>query len=234
MSSKQFWVPGIPATFATRGERPWKDELIRSIPTPSIEEKFNFNGLILEFVLPTLEPNNQPLDIDNLCEPAFSVLINELRWFGGRRPNLKWWHAIKVCGQPSGLRLSIEPATPSPMTCKYGSPFFDEIYEGLLPSKATDHQVPSWLSSFKFAPPKNNNRFAIRLQFGGTRVNIGDVATGKVKALMDCLYPVIGGSRGKPEDWRVDVLQVEKGVTNLKDDSVRISIWKLRNSQLVP
>jgi len=225
-SSKQFWVPGIPATFATKGEILWKNALKRSIPVYPVEE---FNGLKLKFVLPTLAPNNQPLDIDNLCEPVFSVLINKLGWFGSRRPNLKWWHAIKACDQPSGLYLSVEPTMPLEMMGEYGSPFFDETFEGVLPSKATDPQIPSWLDSLKkFESQKNNDRFVIRLQFGGTKVNIGDIATGKVKTLIDCLYPVIGGSKGKPEDWRVDVLQVEKGVTNLKNNSVRISIWKKR------
>ena len=219
-------MPGTPATFATKKEVPWKIELKCSIPTPLIEK---FNGLNLKFVLPTLAPNNQLLDIDNLCEPVFSVLINSLGWFGGRRPNLIWWHAIKVCGQPSGLHLSMEPTTPPEMMGEYESPFFDETYEGVLPSKATDPQIPSWLDSLKkFGSPKNNDRFIIRLQFGGTKVNIGDIATGKVKALIDCLYPVIGGCKGKPEDWRVDILQVEKGVINLKNDSVRISMWKKR------
>ena len=219
-------MPGIPATFATKGEKPWKEILKRSIPTHPIER---FSGLKLKFVLPTLAPNNQPLDIDNLCEPVFSVLINELGWFGGRRQNLKWWHTIKVCGQPSGLHLSIEQTAPPEMTGEYGSPFFDEIYTGELPSKATDHQISSWLNSFKkFEFPKSNDRFVIRLQFGETKVNIGDIATGKVKALTDCLYSLIGGCKGNPEDWRVDILQVEKGVTNLENNSVRISIWKKR------
>ena len=188
-----------------------------------------FNGLKLKFELPTLAPHNQPLDIDNLCEPVFSVLINKLGWFGGRRPNLKWWHSIKVCSKPSGLHLSMELTTPPEMTDEYGSPFFDETYEGVFPSKATDPQILSWLNSLKkFKSQKNDDRFIIRLQFEGAKVNIGDIATGKVKAIIDCLYPVIGGCKGKPEDWRVDVLQVEKGVTKLKNNSVQISIWKKR------
>jgi hypothetical protein len=225
MNSKRFWVPGIPATFATKGEVPWKNALESSIPAPSVGE---FNGVKLRFVLPTLAPNNQPLDIDNLCEPVFSVLINKLGWFGGSRQNLKWWHAVKVCGQPSGLQLSIEATVPPELMDKYGSPFFAGTFVGVLPSKATDPQIPSWLASLKkFGSPKKNDRFVIRLQFGGGELNIGDIATGRVKSLIDCLYPIIGGSKGKPEDWRVDVLQVEKGVTNLRSGSVKISIWKI-------
>ncbi len=224
-NNKQFWVPGIPAPFATKREVPWKIELERSIPAPPIEK---FNGLKLKFVLPALAPNNQPLDIDNLCEPVFSVLINKLGWFGSRRPNLKWWRASKICGQPSGLQLSLMEQTVAPeMTEEYGSPFFDITYQGVLPSKATAPQIPSWLHSLKkFETPQNNDRFIICLQFRGLKVNIGDIATGKVKAIIDCLYPVIGGSGGKPEDWRADIVQVEKDAANFKNESVRIRIWR--------
>lgn len=217
---------GIPATFATKGEVPWKKALecsVYSIPIPSSE---NF-GLNLKFILPTLAPNNHPLDIDNLCEPVFSVLVNKLGWFGGKRPNIKWWRAMKICGQPSGLQLSAETRIPLEMTRLFGNLLFDGVYEGELPRKATDNQIPSWLNSLKeFESSQNNGRFVIRLQFGGLKLNIGNIATGEVKSIIDCLYPVIGGLKGKPEDWRVDALQVEKGTTNL-DDSVRISIWNV-------
>jgi hypothetical protein len=219
-------VPGIPATFATKGEIPWRKALecsICSIPTLS-NENFGFD---LKFILPTLAPNNQPLDIDNLCEPVFSVLINKLGWFGGKRPNIKWWRAMKICGQPSGLQLSAETRIPLEMTRLFENLLFDGVYEGELPRRATDNQIPSWINSLKeFESPQNSDRFVIHLQFGGLKLNIGNIATGEVKSIIDCLYPVIGGLKGKPEDWRVDVLQVEKGATNL-NDSVRISIWNV-------
>ncbi len=227
MSDNQFWVSGIPATFATKGEIPWRKALecsICSVPIPSNE---NF-GLDLKFILPTLAPNNQPLDIDNLCEPVFSVLINKLGWFGGKRPNIKWWRAMKICGQPSGLQLSVETIKPPEIADEFGNLFFDNVYEGVLPSKATDPQIPSWLDSFKkFEFPQNDDRFVMRIQFGRLKVNIGAISNGKVKSVIDCFYQVIGGCEGNPEDWRVDILQVEKGVTNLKDNSMRVSIWKV-------
>ncbi len=210
MSNSQFWVHGVPATFATKGEIPWRKALehaICSIPIPSNE---NF-GLNLKFILPTLTPNNQPLDVDNLCEPVFSVLINKLGWFGGK---------------PSGLQFSVETKIPLEMTRVFGNLLFDAVFEGELPRKATDNNIPSWLNSLKKFDQQNNDRFVIRLQFGGLKLNIGNIATGEVKSIIDCLYPVIGGLKGKPEDWRVDVLQVEKGTTNL-NDSVRISIWNV-------
>jgi len=46
--------------------------------------------------------------------------------------------------------------------------------------------------------------------------------------LIDCFYPILGGTKGRPEDWRIDILQVEKGVINLKENAVRITIWGIR------
>ena len=202
-TSGPFWVSGIPATFATRRERPWKQALERSVLRPAGQV---VDGLVLRFSLPTLAPHGQPLDIDNLCEPVFSVVINKLGWFGGKRPNLRWWHATKTCGQPSGLRLSVHSVSPRVISDGAHDECLDTTYTGTLPRKATDDGIPSWLNSLGgFKPPAKHDRFAVQLQFGGSMVNIGDIATGNVKAVLDCLYPVIGGVKGKPEDWRVDV-----------------------------
>lgn len=74
---------------------------------------------------------------------------------------------------------------------------------------------------------QRQDKVAIRFQFSSEKVNIGNIASGSVKSLIDCLYPILGGRLGAPDDWRVDILQVEKGVQGLLSDSVRISIWKI-------
>ncbi len=35
--------------------------------------------------------------------------------------------------------------------------------------------------------------------------NIGDIATGRVKAVVDRPYPLLGGAAGGPDDWRIAV-----------------------------
>ncbi len=224
MDKNNFWISGIPGTFATSKEAPWKESLIKSVP-PASEEKFS--GIRLKFKLPTLSPNKQSLDVDNLCEPVFSVIINKLGWFDGKRPNLIWWCGEKEMGKPSGLELSLESMQAPRLEEEFGSPIFKRTFEGELPNKASDPEIPSWLNSIiKTDQPINNDRFAVRLQFGGSKVNIGDIATGKVKSTIDCLYPILGGERSKPEDWRIDTLQVEKNVPNIIEGTVRICIWK--------
>src|SRR5438874_2568238 len=98
-------VEGKPATFATKGERPWKDALAAAVPLPSLggEEK----GLTLDFTVASLAPNGHPLDVENLCEPVFSVLVNRVGWFGGSRPRIRWWRATKQQGANTGCAMII-------------------------------------------------------------------------------------------------------------------------------
>ena len=91
-----FVVPGVPAAFATAGEKPWKARLIAESPAPSMGG--DEAGLTARFILPTLAPAGHPLDIDNLCEPLFSIVVSHVGWFRSRRPNMQWWRASKGQG----------------------------------------------------------------------------------------------------------------------------------------
>ncbi len=222
MDNVVFWVPGVPVTFATAGESLWKRELETKLPAPTVK---TFNGVRLKFILPTLTPHNHPVDIDNLCEPVFSVLVGKLGWFDTKRPNIKWWRATKVSGKPTGVKLVLETRSAPEMVKEFGQPFF--IYHGAIPEKASDTVIPENIKPVKpLRKPQINDRYMVRLQFGGSKINIGDIATGKVKTIIDGLYPLIGGNPGAPEDWRIHVLQVEKGVTFVKEGYVFISIWR--------
>lgn len=222
MADEEFWIAGRPATFATRGEAPWRAALAAAVPPPSAGAA---RGMRFEFVLESLMRNGQPFDLDNLCDPVFSVVINGMGWCGGRRPNMFWWHATRAVGRPTGLRLTME-SHPGPAAWPERSePVLDAIYAGPLPRSATDPAVPHWLEGLGLtAPLHSDRRFSVRLQFGGPRVNIGEVSTGTVKSLLDCLYPVLGGRAGAPEDWRVDCLHVEKAVGSVPDGQVRMVV----------
>ena len=224
--SNEFFIPGVPATFATKGEIPWRQTLARSIEDPDDQA---FLGVRLSFILPTLEPRGHPLDIDNLCEPVFSILINASGFFKGRRPNLLWWEATKVQGTKCGVRVILEQSQPRGLTSELGEPSFNQLYSGTLPSSATDPDIPNWLSSLGVCKAvEGSGRFALQLDFLNPRVNVGNIATGKVKTIIDCLYPLLGGSKGKPEDWRIDRLLVTKGFSSDLASAVQITLWDAR------
>ena len=137
---------GVPATFATKGEMPWRQTLTKSIEDPGDQA---FLGVRLSFTLPTLEPKGHPLDVDNLCEPVLSILINNRGFFKGRRPNLLWWEATKARGENCGVRVILEKSEPCGLMSELGESSFNQLYSGPLPSGATDPDIPNWLSSLE-------------------------------------------------------------------------------------
>lgn len=219
------WIPGNPATFATAGEKPWKEELLRTIP--ECASSSGEAGVILVFRLATLSPHGQPLDLDNLCEPVFSVLVNRLGWFGKHRPNIQWWAARKGVGSETGCKLRILREARPRIGAAF-PPLFDSIYQGPLPTSAQDPMLSEWVQN-EMDPRKggDSRQFAARLRFGTTHINLGEISAGPVKSIIDSLYPIVGGKAGSPEDWRIQALGVEKGIPNLPEDGVQVTIWEL-------
>lgn len=225
-SSRKFWVPGNPAPFATSGEQPWKEALVWNLP--QCPEGIHARGLVIDFHLADLAPLGHPLDVDNLCEPVFSILINRKGGFSGRRPNLIWWQASKSQHSPTGCQIKVSLNDTTSIEMPYGVLVFDAHYSGPLPMSARDRCMSEQIRD-KVGKQKtlSEGRYFVFLRFDNPKLNIGDIATGKVKTTIDSLYPVIGGVSGQPEDWRIEVLHVEKRSAGPTGAGVNISIWKL-------
>ena len=201
-----YWIPGEPATFATKKEEKWK-KVLESELTGIISRECK--GVSLDFVLSTLAPNGHPLDIDNLCEPVFSVLCGKLGWFAGR-PNIKYWSACKSVGTSTGVYIKVSNFEFN--MDKHLTVVFDSVYSGVLPKKATDINFIKWVEQKVATDMQRRERYSMKIEFGGLAVNIGEIATGKVKSIIDCMVPVLGGKCGAPEDWRIDRLAVSRAV----------------------
>jgi hypothetical protein len=103
-------------------------------------------------------------------------------------------------------------------------PLFDEVYDGVLPNKATDVEIPSWIK--RLGQFKVKNRCSVRLEFENTPLSIATISSGKVKPIIDCLYPIIGGVPGAPNDETIEMLTVERVNNYTKKPAVRITIWE--------
>lgn len=223
----RFFIEGSPTPFATKAEAAWKECLRQGIPPNQGIQ--NWQGVVLTFHLDSFTRNNQPFDIDNLVEPIFSVLVGEKKYFGGRRPNIRWWYAKRLQTKPSGvdielsteypyrgtLRASIPPQKGSDLAIRVAKitstgykVIFDSVYSGLLPQSATSPEIPLWLKGMNLNTLGQDRAF-LYLCFS-QEINIADISTGKVKHVIDCLYPILGGQPGNPEDWKIDELFVEK------------------------
>jgi hypothetical protein len=60
-------------------------------------------------------------------------------------------------------------------------------------------------------PARPSGAIAVDLEFAGP-VNLGDIATGRLKNVIDCLYPVIGGRPGAPNDARITLIEATRRV----------------------
>lgn len=185
MSQLDIFIAGEPVTFATKAEKEWKDKLRKCIPNPKSSNKTMLEkGLEMHFYLQSFTHKGQPFDLDNLVEPVLAVLVNEKGFFGSRRSNIYWWYAIK--------RLSSE---------KVG------VY--IRTSQSTNPQITTSPCYNRIENLQNEDRFSVTLEFP-MKTNIGDIATGEVKRVIDSLYEIIGGSAKAPNDWKIDELFIIK------------------------
>ena len=181
--------------------------------------------MLLDFQVQSSQRGGQPFDVDNMCEPIFSAVINQLGWLGGKRPNLLWFRARRSLRTPSGCTIRLEQGG-APLFSPEGHRLvFRDVYTGPLPKGGTAPELPAWLAAFPNVPSATSKGVSIRLSFAGTKVNLGDVATGAVKFTIDCLYPLLGGTAGAPDDWKVNTLQCEKGTSDAHAEGVLIEVW---------
>ena len=214
MTESTFFIPGEPATFATKSERAWREAIRANAPRrPSGSAE---TGVRMRFVVSSLVRAGHQFDLDNLCEPVFAVLTRDAGWFGGSRRGVDWWHASRAVSTPSGCEVQMvtDLAVPAPGVGLHG------VYRGPRPRHGRSPELAAWASAM---PPVDGPHLVLHLAFGDGSLNIADISTGVVKATLDCLYPILGGVAGAPDDHRINELFVRRGAPDRAPDE--IGIW---------
>jgi hypothetical protein len=217
---KNGWVPGIPAMPATSKEKEWIDRIIHHCHSGEPSNRLRF-----QFMLSATELEAARLPV--LCEPILNALIHRLGWSGGFRTQLKAWTVSKEASEVTGVQITTGEADEEAFEHRFGEPILDFLFEGTIPKKSSDPYLSGLLVKLAYKQPVEQPKYAVRLQLGSKEINIGDVLTGSVKAMVDSLYPIIGGDSGRAQDQSIYHLQVIKGVKDLKEHVVRVSIWQL-------
>ena len=75
LDTSLFRIEGKPATYETTGKTLWKKLIDENTPPPALDSQGT--GLSLNFSVSYLLRRGQPTDVDNVCDPVFSVLIGE-------------------------------------------------------------------------------------------------------------------------------------------------------------
>lgn len=217
----ELFVPGEPATFATKGEKPWKEAVTAaaSLCVPTLEA---VDGVTLDFTLSSHSRNGQPFDLDNLCDPVF-VSLKNAGWFGGRKANVRWWRATKAEGPVSGVKIVGQAGPPNP---DERSLLLQAVYQGDLPHHGRHEGFAAWareIAQVMSGPAPCC--LGIGLRLGSPDVTIAEIASGRVKNIIDCLYPIIGGEASAPHDWKVHELWVDRG-TEGQVSRLDVDIWE--------
>ena len=173
-------------------------------------------------IVENLRRGGHPFDLDNLCEPVISVLVNGKGWLRGRRPNIRWWSAERHVASPTGCRIHLADDVADDHLS--GQTIFEGVYTGEFPNRATDTRIADWMAGSVQDQPTDGRDFGVALGFGTDAINLGDIATGPVKSIIDNLYPLLGGAVGSPEDWRIERLLVCKERSDLASNEIRITI----------
>ncbi len=214
----------MPAGFANGArEQLWK-EALRGALTP-LPVEVGSRALRLHFVLPPPAPGRPGSDLDNLLDPVLAVLVGELRWFGGGRPSIEAIEATKERGAEPGCELELLAAPPSSAAPQ--APLLDALFEGPLPRSGTDQIFTEWVQRLVTPGPLaiGEPGLGVALTFHGPRINLGDIATGRPKNVIDCLWPLIGGRAGAPDDHLVTELRLSR-LASSDRAGVRVAVWR--------
>ncbi len=211
-------IVGKPAPWNGGEEQVWKEKLDQGLSRPT--SMTISQGLLLDFRVSGPKAG----DIDNLCEPVFQVLVNKKGWFDGKRPNILWYKASKSYTGEPGCDLAVLRSVPTSAVPSQATILFRGTFGAPLPTSGSDLKFANRVAGATIRAA-DVEHYAVELQFGGSELNIGDVSTGRVKNVLDCLYPLIGGAASGPEDWRVTHLHVEKGVQTVPLGAVRVTVY---------
>ncbi len=104
--------------------------------------------------------------------------------------DIQWFRASKILAIKSGCNFKISDSIEPPKSVYYKNLIYSEVYSGNLPKSATDIGFISWIKE-NYTHIKINSSFYLKIEFNSSSVNLGDIATGKVKSIIDCLYPIM-------------------------------------------
>ncbi len=125
-------------------------------------------------------------------------------------------------GAPTGLH--VRESIASGPASSHGAPAFELVFAGPLPRSGSDLAMPEAVA---LAIPGQlpGDSLACELVFGASSINLGDIATGRVKNVIDCLWPALGGAASRPADHRIRTLDVRRGANDVPANGVCVRLW---------
>lgn len=224
----EWFIPGEPPTWLGSGERDWKARLAEAVklaPAPFLNLDFRVSSFLRA---------GHRFDLDNMVTPVFDQLLGPRR--SELRRALHGWSARRGLSPQPGLRIVEADSARNDSMGGEDCLVLDLAYLGGLPAdsrgkgvefaQAVVHALGAW-------SPSAEHRFAVDLGFGDDVQDITWVAEKPVKPVVDCLFPVLGGRPGAPEDWKIERLRVQRGLSDLRG-AFSVKVWALSSPGEAP
>jgi hypothetical protein len=222
--NRTFLVAGEPALWLGSGYEAWKRALADGI---SVDHEAAAAGIALEFRVSSLLRNGQRFDLDNLVSPVFQALLGSRR--SPARTQLTWWRASIAEYRPPSLALTFCDGAAAPLVVPNSDLVLDCKIPAPYPSDSRgggQDFVEALRAELRDHAPSHEDRFAVEIGFGSDVKDVSWVEERPLKPVIDCLYPVFGGSGGAPDDWKTFVIQVRRDVPEL-DRECAVRAWRL-------
>jgi hypothetical protein len=209
-------VTGKPVGYSSGvAEQEWKALIRKAVPQAKAPRAAG-SGLFADFGVPQPTPQASGFDLDNLLDPVLSAVINGQGWFGRHRPNLRWIAAHKFVLDEPAVRLAVLPDPPHLWEQSDVEVVgLDAVYPGDLPSAESSDEYVAWVE--RNMHPLRQGAVGVAIDIADAAVNLGDIANGPIKILIDGLWPILGGGPGAPHDKRIVALVMRKGVSVLTE-----------------
>jgi hypothetical protein len=207
-------VTGKPVGYSSGvAEQEWKALIRKAVPQAEAPRTAD-SGLFADFGVPQPTLQASGFDLDNLLDPVLSAVINGQGWFGRHRPNLRWIAAHKSVLDEPAVRLAVLSDPPHLwQQSDVEEVGLDAVYPGNLPSAESIDEYAAWVEQNMH--PLRRGGVGVAIDIADAAVNLGDVANGPIKILIDGLWPVLGGGPGAPHDKRIVALVIRKSVSGL-------------------
>ncbi len=222
-ASRCWFVAGEPATWLGSGYEPWKQRVASAI---ALDPAAPPAGLSLELLVTSPLRNGQRFDLDNLVTPVFQAVLGPRR--SPLRLGLRWWRARLLVANEAGLVLEADGPDVGVLAAA-GGPLVRLSFAGPLPADSRAGGaafVEAVRRALPGAAPRSGDRFGVSLAFGTGTADITWVEERPIKPVVDCLYPILGGVSGAPDDWKLQRLEVRRDA-DVPPNGCVVTVWRL-------